>query len=124
MRRKMTRMVGAACVMLVICFAPNQINYALSMARKTPLDTKLHHSLGVLVFISSCLNPLIYGMSKKNCRRGYRKLFDNMCPRSCLTSNKVRYASCVTDGEILQHSGFFVRRIVVREMSREEDSQV
>ena len=111
MRGQMTRMVGEACVMLVICFAPNQINYALAMAGKTRLYTKLHHSLGVLVFISSCLNTFIYGMSNKNYRHGYRKFFSNVCPRGCVASNEV---SVPTDTEALQHSGLFIR-ILVRE---------
>ena len=125
LRGKITRMVGIACVMLVICFAPNQINYALAMAGKTRLDTKLHHSLGVLVFISSCLNPFIYGMSNKNYRRGYRKLLLNTCPTVCLALNKVSDESGVSDSEVLEHehSASFIRRIFVREMSRREDNQ-
>ena len=105
MRGKMSRMVGAACVMLVICFAPNQINYAMAMAGKTRLDTKLHHSLGVLVFVSSCLNPFIYGMSNKNYRRGYRKLFSTVCPRVFQASNRVTHLSGKTDSESFQNTG-------------------
>ena len=75
MRGKMTRMVGAACLMLTVCFAPNQINYALAMAGKTRLDTKLHHTLGLLVFVNSCLNPIIYGLTNKNYFQGYQKIF-------------------------------------------------
>ena len=74
-RGKMTRMVGAACLMLVVCFAPNQINYALAMAGKTRLDSKLHHFLSLLVFVNSCLNPFIYGLTNKNYLRGYQKIF-------------------------------------------------
>ena len=75
MRGKMTRMVGAACLMLVVCFAPNQINYALAMAGKTRLDSKLHHFLSLLVFVNSCLNPVIYSVSNRNYRRGFQKIF-------------------------------------------------
>ena len=75
MRGKMTQMVGAACLMLIVCFAPNQINYALAMAGKTRLDSKAHHILSLLVFVNSCMNPFIYGLSNKNYRRGYQKIF-------------------------------------------------
>ena len=75
MRGKMTRMVGVACLMLIVCFAPNQINYALAMAGKSRLDSELHHILSLLVFVNSCLNPLIYGLSNKNYRDGYQKIF-------------------------------------------------
>ena len=79
LRGKMTRMVGAACVMLIVCFAPNQINYALAMAGKSRLDSQLHHVLSLLVFVNSCVNPLIYGLSNKNYRSGYLKILFSVC---------------------------------------------
>lgn len=42
MRGKMTRMVGIASLLLIICFAPSQTLYALAMAGITQLDSKLH----------------------------------------------------------------------------------
>ena len=79
MRGKMTRMVGAACLTLIVCSAPGQTYYTLAMAGKTKLDTKLHHGLLLLVFISSCVNPFIYGLSNKNYRLGFRKLLLPVC---------------------------------------------
>ena len=79
MRGKMTRMVGAACLTLIVCLAPSQTNYALAMAGKTKLDTKLHRGLSLLAFISSCVNPFIYGLSNKNYRLGFRKLLLPVC---------------------------------------------
>ena len=87
MRGKMTRMVGAACIMLIVCLAPSQINYALAMAGKVKLDSKLHHGLSLLVFISSCVNPFIYGLSNRNYRLGFRKTLFPVC------SSVVRSAS-------------------------------
>ncbi|KAJ7363444.1 hypothetical protein OS493_009598 [Desmophyllum pertusum] len=78
MRGKMTQMVGTACIILIICFAPSQTNYALAMAGKVKLDTKLYHTLSLLVFFSSCLNPFIYGLSNKNYRLGFQKM---LCPK-------------------------------------------
>ena len=79
MRGKMTQMVGAACLTLIVCLAPSQISYALAMAGKTKLDSKLHYGLSLLVFISSCVNPFIYGLSNKNYRLGFRKLLLPVC---------------------------------------------
>ena len=75
LRGKMTRMIGAACLLQIICFAPNQTNYALALAGITRLDSRLHHILSLLVFVNSCLNPFIYGLSNKNYRHGYQKIF-------------------------------------------------
>ncbi|XP_068735399.1 melatonin receptor type 1B-like [Montipora capricornis] len=79
MRGKMTRMIAAACLMLIVCLAPNQINFALAITGHSRLDTKLHHGLSLLVFISSCVNPLIYGLSNKNYRHGFRRLLFSVC---------------------------------------------
>ena len=68
MRGKITRMVGLACLMLTVCLAPSQTNYALAMAGKAKLDNKLHHGLSLLVFINSCANPFIYVLSNRNYR--------------------------------------------------------
>ena len=89
MRGKMTRMVGAACLTLVICFAPSQTNYALAMAGETKLDSKLHHGLSLLVFISSCVNPFIYGLSNKNYRLGFRKLLLPWCYTVVRSSSQI-----------------------------------
>ena len=100
MRGKMTRMVGVACLMLTICFAPNQINYALAMAGKARLDSELHHILSLLVFVNSCLNPLIYGLSNKNYRRGYQNIFIFLfcCAKARRGGNKIEPATDAEDG--------------------------
>ena len=104
LRGKMTRMVGAACIMLIVCFAPNQINYAMAMAGKTRLDTKLHHVLSLLVFVNSCLNPLIYGLSNKNYRRGYLKILLLVCPKGRRRQNRVNDGSALDSWENVQET--------------------
>ena len=99
---KTTRMVGAACIMLIVCFAPNQINYALAMAGKTRLDTKLHHVLSLLVFVISCLNPFIYGLSNKNYRHGYLKILFLVCPKGRRRQNRVNDGSALNAWENVQ----------------------
>ena len=97
MRGKMTRTVGVACLMLTICFAPNQINYALAMAGKARLDSELHHILSLLVFVNSCLNPFIYGLSNKNYRHGYQKIFMFLfcCAKARRGGNRIEPATDV-----------------------------
>ena len=102
LRGKMTRMVGAACIMLIVCFAPNQINYALAMAGKTRLDTNLHHVLSLLVFVNSCLNPLIYGLSNKNYRHGYLKILLWVCPKGRWGQNRVNDGRTLNTWENVQ----------------------
>ena len=89
MRGNTKKMVGAAALVLVICFAPSEINFALAMAGKTRLDTKLHHILSLLVFVSSCLNPYIYGLSNRSYRRGFQKVLLSVCPQ-CIRGDKNR----------------------------------
>ena len=89
MRGKMTRMVGTACLVLILCLAPSQTNYALAMAGKVRMDTKLHHALSLLVFISSCVNPFIYGLSNRNYRVGFQRLLCQKCNRVTQTTRKL-----------------------------------
>lgn len=89
MRGKMTRMVGTACLVLILCLAPSQTNYALAMAGKVRMDTKLHHALSLLVFISSCVNPFIYGLSNRNYRVGFQRLVCQKCNRVTQTTRKL-----------------------------------
>ena len=80
LRGKMTRMIGAVSFILIICLVPNQIYFVLAQAGKTKLDTKTHHFLSLLTFISSCVNPFIYGLSNQNYRHRYRRILFAMCP--------------------------------------------
>ena len=119
-RGKMTRMVGAACFMLIVCFAPSQTNYAMAMAGKTRLDTKLHHVLSLLVFVNSCLNPLIYGLSNKNYRRGYLKILLLVCPKGRWIQNRVKDENVLNAWENVQGTSSRGRNT---EETREIESQ-
>ena len=123
MRGKMTRMVGAACIMLIVCFAPNQINYALAMAGKTRLDTKLHHVLSLLVFVNSCLNPFIYGLSNKNYRRGYLKILFLVCPKGRWSRSRVADGSVLTGRENVQDASSLEGNTETRETECQENNK-
>ena len=81
LRGNMTRMIGVASIILIICFAPNQIYLVFAIAGKTKLDTTFHHSVALLTFITTCTNPFIYGLSNQNYRRRYKKILFAMCPK-------------------------------------------
>ena len=81
LRGNMTRMIGVASVILVICYAPNQIYLVFAMAGKTKLDTTFHHSVALLTFITTCTNPFIYVLSNRNYRRRYQKILFAKCHR-------------------------------------------
>ena len=112
---KMTRMVGAACIMLIVCFAPSQTNYALAMAGKTRLDSTLHHVLSLLVFVNSCLNPFIYGLSNKNYRHGYLKILSSICCKGRSGGNKIG----ARDGNVHEN----LSQSMKTEQTREGESQ-
>ena len=82
LRGKMTRMIGAVSFILIICLVPNQIYLVLAQAGKAKLDTTTHHLLSLFVFINTCVNPIVYGLSNKNYRHYYRKILFAMCPRA------------------------------------------
>ena len=97
---KITRMVGTASFILIICFAPNQIYLVLAYAGKVKLDTQVHHVLALLTFITSCVNPIIYGLSNKNYRHRYRKILFAMCPK--VLGETARVASVDNAGRVLR----------------------
>ena len=82
LRGKMTRMVAAASFILIILYIPNQIVFFLAVAGKVNLNTPLHQVTSFLTFITTCINPFIYGLSNKNYHQHYRKVLFTMCPRA------------------------------------------
>ena len=81
LRGQMTRMVGVASFMLIICFAPIEIFLLLAYAGKTELGNTTHKALEILIYVSSCVNPVIYGLSNKNYRQSYKKVMFALCPK-------------------------------------------
>lgn len=111
MRGKMTRMVGAACLVQILCLAPSQTNYALAMAGKVRMDTKLHHALSLLVFISSCVNPFIYGLSNRNYRVGFQRLLCQKCNRVIQSTRKLMNRKIHSEVDKLEESYLEEHRI-------------
>ena len=82
LRGKMTRMVAAASFILIILYIPNQIIFFLAVAGKANLNTPPHQVTSFLTFLTTCINPFIYGLSNKNYHQHYRKVLFTMCPRA------------------------------------------
>ena len=89
LRGKMTRMVAAASSILIILYVPNQIIFFLVVAGKANFGTPLHQVFSILTFITTCINPFIYGLSNKNYHQYYRKVLFAMCPKALGNSARV-----------------------------------
>ena len=81
LRGKMTRMIGASSLMLIICVIPNQIFLVLAQAGQAEINSVPHHIASALTFANSCINPFVYGLSNPNYRQRYRQIQLSMCPK-------------------------------------------
>ena len=107
MRGKITRMIAATCTMLIIFLAPSQINFALATTGNSRLDTKVHHVLSLLVFINSCVNPFIYGLSNKSYQHGFRRFLCPFCHNTVGNTNQL----------VLNRRGIPADRVTVEEIN-------
>lgn len=71
---KIMWMVGVVFLVLIICFVLFQINYILVVVGKIRLDNIVYYVFLFLVFVNSCLNLFIYGLSNKNYCQGYQQI--------------------------------------------------
>lgn len=89
LKGRMTRMVALASFILIILYIPNQIIFILSIAGKARSDTLLHKSTSLLTFLTTCINPFIYGLSNKNYQERYRNILCALCPKQLVESPRV-----------------------------------
>ena len=80
LKAKLTRMVTAASCTLIALHLPNQIVFLLSLTGKTELGKPLHKSTRFLTFLTTCVNPFIYGLSNKNYQQRYWRILSAICP--------------------------------------------
>lgn len=76
-------MAGFACCWLPVCI----IDYTDAAYGEPTLPRQAYLTYGFLVYLSSTINPFIYGATNKHFRRQYRVIFNNMfCMKVCRCS--------------------------------------
>ena len=64
-----------ASTIIVVCWLPDQLYYALSLVEITQPGSPAHSALQLLAFANSCTNPFIYSFSNREYRNGLKEMF-------------------------------------------------
>ncbi|XP_031569710.1 type-1 angiotensin II receptor-like [Actinia tenebrosa] len=70
-RKHITKIAFGASLTILICWLPNQINLLLYAYGMSSVETSFHDFTVGLVFMTSCINPILYGLTSKKFRKGY-----------------------------------------------------
>ena len=68
-----------ASTIIVVCWLPDQLYYALSLVEITQPGSTAHSALQLLAFANSCINPFIYSFSNREYRNGLKEMFSVWC---------------------------------------------
>ena len=79
-RQGRTHMVRIALLSLFSCWLPYQVLHLLSMFGVTEMNFTTYHWTTALLFVTSCTNPFIYGVTNHTYRRGYFEIALGCCP--------------------------------------------
>jgi len=79
-RKKITRIAIISSVTILICWLPNQINLLLYAYGKSSVLSSFHDFTVGLVFMTSCINPFLYGLTSKKFRKGYLITLRSLTP--------------------------------------------
>ena len=82
LKGKMTRMVATTTIILIVLFFPNQIVFTAIKLGKGQFNSLLHQFTNFLTYVTTCINPLIYGLSNETYRRRYRNLLTFICRKT------------------------------------------
>ena len=93
-QRLLLRMCAITAAALTVCVFPSQTIYILSPFGITKIGSPLHKGFNILVFINSCMNPLIYCFTNKEYRREFKKLLG--CNRGSEISPETELGSTQT----------------------------
>ncbi len=77
--KRITMTAFFASTVVIVCWLPDQLYYALSQVQVTELATTTHLVVKILAFANSCFNPAIYCFSNNMYRRGLREMFGCLC---------------------------------------------
>ncbi|XP_046845047.1 galanin receptor 2a-like [Xenia sp. Carnegie-2017] len=79
--KRATIMMAISSLALILCWLPNQLYFFGAQlgyfALKASIPVRI---VGVLVFMNSFMNPIIYGFMNRTFREGYRKLLLDLLP--------------------------------------------
>ncbi|XP_068696067.1 somatostatin receptor type 5-like [Montipora foliosa] len=104
LKAKLTRMATAASCTLIAFYLPNQIVFLLIIMGKKEVGEPLHTFTIFLTFMTTCVNPFIYGLSNKNYQQRYWRILSTIFP--CLRrGNRARVE------ELAASDGVRLRRI-------------
>ena len=73
--KRVTLTAFFASTIVVVCWLPDQLYYALSLVELTQLGTPTHSALQLLAFANPCINPFIYSFSNREYRNGLKEMF-------------------------------------------------
>lgn len=79
-RKRITRIAIIASFTILICWLPNQINLLLFAYQKSSVQSSFHDFTVGLVFMTSCINPFLYGLTSKKFRKGYVDTLKSLAP--------------------------------------------
>ncbi|XP_078354888.1 tachykinin-like peptides receptor 99D [Oculina patagonica] len=74
-KRKLVRMCSIVVILLILCWLPNQLYYALSAYNITTLETPFHYFTIVLAMSNSSINPWVYCFANRQIKHGILLLF-------------------------------------------------
>lgn len=80
LRKKITKVAAIATLTLVLCWTPNQVTYLLFILGHATQGTTWMDASVVLVFLNSCVNPVLYGLTMRKYREGYWSVLTSCCP--------------------------------------------
>lgn len=77
--KRLTLTAFFASLVVILCWLPDQLYYALSQIGVTELGTSVHSVVKILAFGNSCVNPIIYCFSNKEYRKGFKEILFFSC---------------------------------------------
>lgn len=77
--KRVTKTAFIASAIVIICWLPDQLYYALSQVGLASLGTSAHSVVKILAFANSCLNPFIYSFSNSTYRKGFKEIICLLC---------------------------------------------
>ena len=99
LKGKMTRMVATTTIILIVLFFPNQIVFTTIKLGKGQFNSPLHQFTNFLTYLTTCINPLIYGLSNKNYRQCYRNLLTFICRKTRIKLRRDRRVTVSNGGD-------------------------